>query len=69
MADVKGVLHDDAACCAAVFCLLQDLSDQEKIQHCRAVAERGLSDLMAYCKMSSTADGGNYSINLKGATQ
>jgi hypothetical protein len=54
--------------CCCLFGLLQNLSDQEKIQHCRAVAERGLSDLMAYCKMSSTADGGNYSINLKGAT-
>lgn len=47
---------------------MQALTDTDKIQHCRAVAERGLSDLMAYVHMSSTADGGSYAINLKGAT-
>jgi hypothetical protein len=47
---------------------MQMLTDPEKLQHCRAVAERGLTDLSAYVKMSTTADGGSYSINLKGAT-
>jgi hypothetical protein len=46
----------------------QELHDPAKLQHCRAVAERGLSDLQAYAAMSRTADGGSYSINLKGAT-
>jgi hypothetical protein len=56
--------------CHAVPCCapLQSLTDPDKLQHCRAVAERGLSDLMSYVNMSATADGGSYSINLKGAT-
>jgi len=55
----------------AAVCLsrvAQALTDPQKLQHCRAVAERGLSDLQAYAHMATTADGGSYSINLKGAT-
>lgn len=47
---------------------MQALTDADKVLHCRAVAERGLSDLLAWTQMSSTADGGSYSITLKGAT-
>jgi hypothetical protein len=46
--------------------LLQALTDAEKVKQCRAVAERGLSDLQAYMGMQESA--GNMSITLKGAT-
>ncbi|WIA22709.1 hypothetical protein OEZ86_009672 [Tetradesmus obliquus] len=42
------------------------LTDPEKVKHCRAVAERGLSDLQAYMGMQQQS--GNMSITLKGAT-
>lgn len=45
---------------------LQALTDPEKVKHCRAVAERGLSDLQAYMGMQQQS--GNMSITLKGAT-
>lgn len=48
--------------------LLQILTDPEKIKSCRAVAERGLSDLQAYVNMAAAAHTGNMSITLKGAT-
>lgn len=57
-----------SALCCACCPTVQALTDADKVQHCRAVAERGLSDLLAYSNMATTADGGNYSINLKGAT-
>ncbi|KAF6254454.1 hypothetical protein COO60DRAFT_1540584 [Scenedesmus sp. NREL 46B-D3] len=44
------------------------LTDPEKVKHCRAVAERGLSDLQAYMGMQASASSGNMSITLKGAT-
>lgn len=47
---------------------LQALTDSDKIQKCRAVAERGLSDLQAYAAMQATVDSGNMQITLKGAT-
>jgi hypothetical protein len=47
---------------------LQTLTDPDKIAHCRAVAERGLSDLLAYVRMTAAADSGEMSITLKGAT-
>eukprot|EP00775_Hariotina_reticulata_P005131 gene5131-5371_t len=46
----------------------KNLTDPEKIGHCRAVAERGLSDLLAYVRMTAAADSGEMSITLKGAT-
>jgi hypothetical protein len=42
------------------------LADAEKIQHCRAVAERGLSDLEGYARAAKSDDP---RLNLKGATQ
>lgn len=51
--------------CHILLVYQQGLTNQDQIQHCRAVAERGLSDLMAYAQISSTADGGSYAINLK----
>jgi hypothetical protein len=42
----------------------QALTDPQQIQHCRAVAERGLSDLEAYTGASSRQ---NFDIHLKGA--
>lgn len=47
------------------FCVMQGLSDQQKIEHSRSVAERGLSDLQSYSAMNQ---GSGFAITLKGAT-
>eukprot|EP00877_Chromochloris_zofingiensis_P004100 jgi/Chrzof1/13691/Cz08g08100.t1 len=49
----------------AEFRANRGLSDQQKIEHSRSVAERGLSDLQSYSAMNQ---GSGFAITLKGAT-
>jgi LYR motif-containing protein 4 len=42
----------------------KDLTDPLQIQHCRAVAERGLSDMQAY---GGAVQSQNFDLHLKGA--
>lgn len=51
----------------AEFRANKDLTDPDKIAHCRTVAERGLSDLQAYLPAPGGSVG-DVSIVLKGAT-
>jgi hypothetical protein len=44
---------------------LQSLQEPEALSKCRAIAERGLSDLQAYAAVAGSSDP---SITLKGAT-
>lgn len=57
-------------CPAAVPAALmhQAVADPDKLSHCLAVARRGLSDLRSYAAMTASADSGEMSITLKGAT-
>ncbi|KXZ49360.1 hypothetical protein GPECTOR_22g954 [Gonium pectorale] len=47
------------------------LTEPERVQHCRTLAERGLSDLQAYVPAGAGSGGrqvGDINITLKGAT-
>ncbi|GIL62319.1 hypothetical protein Vafri_16521 [Volvox africanus] len=46
----------------------QGLADPDRIAQCRALAERGLSDLQAYVPASRNTLDGDIQITLKGAT-